>query len=30
MWQLFKKRSDNHADQWYVGKAFFEKNYEPV
>lgn len=20
----------NHNDQWYVGKAFFESNYEPV
>ena len=24
------RNADNPADQWYVAKAFFEKNYEPA
>ena len=27
---MVARNADNHADQWYVAKAFFEKNYEPV
>lgn len=27
---MIARNSDNHADQWYIGKAFFEKNYEPA
>lgn len=27
---MIARNSDNHADQWYVGKSFFETHYEPV
>ncbi len=27
---MVARNEDNHEDQWYVGKAFFEKNYEPA
>lgn len=27
---MIARNSANHKDQWYVGKAFFEKNYIPV
>ena len=27
---MVARNSDNHADQWYVAKAYFEKMYEPV
>ena len=27
---MIARNADNHEDQWYVGKAFFEKNYEPA
>ena len=27
---MIARNADNHADQWYVGKAFFQKNYEPA
>lgn len=27
---MIARNPDNHADQWYVAKAFFEKNYEAV
>lgn len=27
---MIARNSDNHKDQWYVTKAFFEKNYEEV
>lgn len=26
---MIARNPDNHKDQWYVGKEFFEKNYEP-
>lgn len=25
---MIARNHDNHNDQWYVAKAFFEKNYE--
>ena len=25
---MIARSSDTHADQWYVGKGFFEKNYK--
>ena len=25
---MIARNTDNHKDQWYVAKAFFEKNYE--
>ena len=25
---MIARNSDNHADQWYVAKDFFAKNYE--
>ena len=25
---MIARNSKNHADQWYVSKAFFEANYE--
>jgi hypothetical protein len=27
---MIARNADNHNDQWYVGKAFFQKNYEAV
>lgn len=27
---MIARNADNPEDQWYVGKAFFEKNYEPL
>lgn len=27
---MIARNADNHKDQWYVSKAFFEKNYEPA
>jgi hypothetical protein len=27
---MIARNSDDHGDQWYVAKAFFEKNYEEV
>lgn len=27
---MIARNSNNHADQWYVAKDFFEKNYELV
>lgn len=27
---MIARNSDNHSDQWYVAKAFFQKNYEPA
>ena len=27
---MIARNADNPADQWYVAKAFFEKNYEPA
>ncbi len=27
---MIAKNPDNEADQWYVAKAYFEKNFEPV
>ena len=27
---MVARNSDNHEDQWYVGKDFFEKNYVAV
>lgn len=27
---MIARNADNPADQWYVGKAFFEKNYIPA
>ncbi len=27
---MIARNSDNHADQWYVAKTFFEKSYEKV
>lgn len=27
---MIARNSDNHADQWYVAKDFFAKNYEAV
>lgn len=27
---MIARNSANHADQWYVGKEFFEDNYEPA
>jgi hypothetical protein len=26
---MIARNSENHKDQWYVAKAFFEKNYRP-
>jgi len=25
---MVARNQDNHADQWYVAKAYFEKNFE--
>ena len=27
---MVAKNLDNEADQWYVAKAYFNKNFEPV
>ena len=27
---MIARNPDNHADQWYVAKAYFEKNLERV
>lgn len=27
---MIARNADNYEDQWYVSKAFFEKNYEPA
>jgi len=27
---MIARNPDNHADQWYVAKAYFEKNLEEV
>ena len=27
---MIARNSDNHDDQWYIGKAFFQANYEQV
>jgi hypothetical protein len=27
---MIARNSDNHADQWYVAKDFFENKYEAV
>lgn len=27
---MIARNQDNHEDQWYVAKAFFQKNYEAV
>jgi hypothetical protein len=27
---MIARNEDNHSDQWYVAKAFFENNYIPV
>jgi len=27
---MIARNSGNHEDQWYVGKEFYEKNYEEV
>ena len=27
---MIARNSDNHKDQWYIGKAFYEKNYALV
>lgn len=24
---MIARNAENHEDQWYIGKAFFEKNY---
>ena len=26
---MIARNPDNHEDQWYIARAFFEKNYEP-
>ena len=26
---MIARNPDNHADQWYVARAYFEKNFEP-
>lgn len=27
---MIARNKDNHADQWYVAKDFFRRNYAPV
>lgn len=27
---MIARNQDNHEDQWYVAKSFFQKNYEAV
>lgn len=27
---MIARNANNHKDQWYVSKTFFEKNYEPA
>jgi hypothetical protein len=27
---MIARNSDDHSDQWYVDRAFFEANYRPV
>lgn len=27
---MIARNPGNHADQWYVAKAYFDKNYEPA
>jgi hypothetical protein len=27
---MIARNANNHKDQWYVSKEFFERNYEPV
>lgn len=27
---MVARNPDNHADQWYVAKAYFDKNFEPL
>ena len=27
---MIARNPQNHADQWYVAKAYFEENFEPL
>lgn len=27
---MVARNPENHADQWYVAKAYFEANFEPI
>lgn len=27
---MIARNAENHKDQWYVSKVFFEENYEPA
>lgn len=27
---MIARNPDNHKDQWYVARAYFEKNFEPI
>ena len=27
---MIARNSENHKDQWYIAKAFFQKNYKPI